>query len=153
MGLYRQQVQNDTKLSCVTPFSLKYSSLLQKDFVSLNVLSKKEKEGDIGLVMSKIKTQISRILNKYLEIVLYKFRPVHNQQVGFEPALLSYNSPILFRYRNTNVKYDFSLFHLGLIDNPPRGRLRRSRNVLIRTVKNNEIQVVSVPREDVIPLT
>lgn len=71
---------------------------------------------------------------------------------GSDPVFLSYNSPILFRYRSTNVQYDFNLFHLGLIDKPQRGNLRNSRNMFIRTVKNNKIQVVSIPREDIIPL-
>ena len=44
VGLYRQQVHNGTKLSCVTPFSLMYTTLQQNDFVSLNILSRKEKE-------------------------------------------------------------------------------------------------------------
>ena len=152
VGLYRQQVHNDTKLSCVTPFSLIYASLQQNDYASLNVLSKREKQDNIGMLMLNIKTPISRILNRYLDIVLYKFRPVYNKQIGFEATSLSYNTPVLFRYRNTNVHYDFNLFHLGLIDKPRRGNLRKSRNVLIRTVKNNKVQIISVIREDIIPL-
>ena len=59
---------------------------------------------------------------------------------------------MLFRYRNTNVHYDYNLFHLGLIDKPHRGSLQKSRNVLIRTVKNNKVQVLSAFKEDIIPL-
>ena len=135
VGLYRQQVHNDSKLSYVTSFSLMYATFQQNDFVSLNVLSRKEKEDNIGMLMLKIKTQISRILNRYFDIVLYRFRPVYNKQIGFEATSLSYITPVLFRYRTTNVHYDFDLFYFGLIDKPHRGSLRKSRNVLIRTVK------------------
>ena len=55
--------------------------------------------------------------------------------MGFEATSLRYNTPVLFRYRNTNVHHDFNLFYLGLIDKPHRGSLRKSRNVLIRKVK------------------
>ena len=153
VGLYRQQVPNDSKLACVTPFSLMYCSLQQNDHVSINVLSKKEKEDDITLVMSKIKTQISRILNRYLDLVLYKFRPVYNKQTGFEAASLTYSTPVLFRYKSTNVPYGFNLFHLGLIDRPHKGSLRNSRNILVRAVKNDKVKVISVYKEDIIPLT
>ena len=102
--------------------------------------------------MSKIRTHTSRILNKYLNLVLYKFRPVYNKQIGFDPSLLNYNTPVLFRYKNTNVPYSTNLFHLGLIDQPNIGGLRKSRNILIRAVKNDKIKVLNVFKEDIIPL-
>ncbi len=71
-----------------------YCSLQHDDHVSINLLSKKEKDYDISLVMSKIKAQISRILNKYLDLVLYKFRPVYNKQTEFDATSLTYSTPI-----------------------------------------------------------
>ena len=111
IGLFRQQTANDTELSCVTPFSLMYCSLPQNDHASINILSKNERDDDISLVMSKIKAQTSRVLNRYLDLVLYKFRPIYNKQTGFDATLLSYNTPVLFRYRSTNVPYGPNLFH------------------------------------------
>ena len=102
--------------------------------------------------MLKIRTHTSRILNKYLDIVLYKFRPAHNRQIGFDPSFLKYYTPVLFQYKNTNIPYSTSLFHLGFVNQPNKGGLRKSRNVLIRAVKNDKIKVHNVFKEDVIPL-
>ena len=126
-----------------------YSSLSPNEHESMNILSKNEGNNDISSVMSKIRTHTSRILNN---LVLYKFRPVYNKQIGFDPSLLSYNTPVLFRYRNTNVPYSTNLFHLGLIDQPHKGGLRKSRNILIRAVKNDKIKLISIFKEDIIPL-
>ena len=129
-----------------------YSSLSPNEHESINILSKNEGDNDISSVMSKIRTYTSWILNKYLDLVLYKFRPVYNKQIGFDPSLLSYNTQVLFRYKNTNVPHSNNLFHLGLIDQPSKGCLRKSRNLLIRAFKNDKIKVLNVFKEDVIPL-
>ena len=70
LGLFRQQTINDIELSCVTPFSLMCSSLSPNEHESMNILSKNEGDNDISSVMSKIRRHTSRILNKYLDLVL-----------------------------------------------------------------------------------
>ena len=129
-----------------------YCSLSPNDHGSRNILSKNEGDNDISSVMSKIRTHTSRILSKYLDLVLYKFTPVYNKQIGFDPSSLSYNPPVLCRYRNTNVPYSTNLFHLGLIDQPNKWRLRKFCNILIRAVKNDKIKVLNVFKEDIISL-
>ena len=129
-----------------------YNTLSPSEYESLHTLSKDEGDMNISSVMLKIRTHTSRILSKYLDIVLYKFRPIHNRKVGFDPTLLKHRTPVLFRYRSTGVPYSASLFHLGLVDLPNRSTLRNSRNVLIRAVKDGKVKTLSIVREDIIPL-
>ena len=100
--------------------------------------------------MSKIKSQFFVLLNRYLDLVLYKFRPIYNKKTGFQVTSLTHNTPVPFRYRSTNTPYGFNLFHLGLIDRPHR---RGSRKVLIRTVNDNNVKIISVCNEDIMSLT
>ena len=73
---------HDNVLSCVTPYSLMYNTLSPSEYESINTLSKDEGDKNISSGMLKIRTHTSKVLNKYLDIVLYKFRPAHNRQVG-----------------------------------------------------------------------
>ena len=94
-----------------------FNTLSPRELEKDNTLSENEKKLDIGSMMNKIQKHVTKILSKYLDIVLHTFRPIHNQRTGFNPNLSKQGNPVLFRYRNTGVSYKGTLFHLGLIEN------------------------------------
>ena len=151
LGLCKRQQMHDNVLSCVTPYSLMYNTLSPSEYESISTLSKDEGEINISSIMLKIRTHVSRILNRYLDIVLHKFRPIHNQKVGFNPILLKHRTPVLFRYRSTGVPYKATLFYLELVDLPNRSTLRNSRCMFIRAVKDGRVKRLSIFKEDIIP--
>ena len=152
LGLFRQQQPHNDELSIVTAHNLMFNTLFPRELAKVNTLVESERKLDIGSVMNKIQKNITKILNRYLDIVLHTFRPIHNQKTGFNPSSLKHRHPVLFRYRNTGVMYKGNLFHLGLIDSPKRDSLRNSRCIFVRTVSQGKIKKISVFREDLIPL-
>ena len=129
-----------------------FNTISLREFENVNTLSESERKLDIGTIMIKIQNHVTRIVNKYLDIVLHIFRPIHNQRTGFNPSLLKHRSPVLFRYRNTGVSYKGTLFHLGLIDSPKRDSLRNLRSIFVRAVREGKVKRISIFREDLIPL-
>ena len=102
--------------------------------------------------MQKIKTQVSKILNKYLDIMLYTYRPLQSQKQGFNPDLLEPMAPVLFRVKSTGINYGFHLFQLGLLQTTTRQGIRNSRNLIVKGTKNNKIKLFSISKQDIIPL-
>ena len=129
-----------------------FNTLSPRELEKVNTLSEGERKLDIGSIMIKIQNHVTRILNKYLDIVLHTFRPIHNQRTGFNPSSLKHGNPVLFRYRNTGVSYKGTLFHLGLIDSPMRDPLRNSRCIFVRAVCQGKVKRISIFSEDVVPL-
>ena len=117
-----------------------FNTLSPRELEKVNTLSESERKLDIGSIMNKIQNHVTRILNKYLDIVLHTLRPIHNQRTGFNPSLLKHGSPVLFRYRNTGVSYKGTLFYLGLIDSPKRDSLRNSRSIFVRAVCQGKVK-------------
>ena len=87
-----------------------------------------------------------------MDIVLNKFKKTPYKEQGYDMSLLKPGAPVLFRYRNTNVTYHPSLFHLGLVQGTGSKNLRSSRNIIVGTVKNGKIIKDSVFVEDIILL-
>ena len=102
--------------------------------------------------MQKIKAQVSKILNKYLDIMLYTYRPLQNLKQGFSPDLLEPMAPVLFRVKSTGINYGFHLFQLGLLQTTTRQGIRNSRNLIIKGTKNSKVKLFSIPKQDIIPL-
>ena len=88
-----------------------------------------------GQARLKIKTQVSKILNKYLDIMLYTYRPLQNLKQGFNPDLLEPMAPVLFRVKSTGINYGFHLFQLGLLQTTTRQGIRNSRNHIVKGTK------------------
>ena len=152
LGLFRQQQPHNNELSIVTPHNLMFNTLSPRELEKVNTLSESERKLDIGSMMNKIQKHVTKILSKYLDIILYTFRPLHNQRTGFNASLLKHGCPVLFRYRSTGVSYKGTLFHLGLIDSPKRDPLRNSRCIFVRAVCRGKVKKISILREDIVPL-
>ena len=140
--LGRQQTPDDTHLNMISPMTLMYVSLPDKNKISFTILSEKDKL-DISSIMQKIKTQVSKILNKYLDLLLYRFRPLENQKQGFNTDLLQPNVPVLFRTKATGTNYGVHLFQLGLIQSATREGIRNSRNLFAKGAKTTKLNCTS----------
>ena len=64
-----------------------FNTLSPRELEKVNTLSESERKLDIGSMMNKIQKHVTKILSKYLDIVLHTFRPIHNQRTGFNPNL------------------------------------------------------------------